>query len=102
MRILVPLTNDSFVFKFMISKTMQLTFNTNLCRGKPNNLNKLPLEVNFTFQVLYASLFEMNYNLCKKQVNETVFKKIINLILIKKYLGPYFNRQPGRNISLHS
>jgi hypothetical protein len=102
MRILVPLTNDSFVFKFMISKTMQLTFNTNLCRGKPNNLNKLPLEVNFTFQVLYTSLFEMNYNLYKKQVNETVLKKIINLILIKKYLRPYFDRQPGRNISLYS
>jgi hypothetical protein len=102
MRILVPLTNASFVFKFVISKTMQLIFNTNLCRGKPNNLNKLPLEVNFTFQVLYTSLFEMNYNLCKKQVNETVLKKIINLILIKKYLRPYFDRQPGRNISLHS
>jgi hypothetical protein len=43
-----------------------------------------------TFQVLYTSLFEMNYNLCKKQVNETVWKKIINLILIKKYLRPYF------------
>jgi hypothetical protein len=48
-----------------------------------------------TFQVLYTSLFEMNYNLCKKQVNETVWKKIINLILIKKYLRPYFDRQPG-------
>jgi hypothetical protein len=35
MRILVPLTNASFVFKFLISKTMQLTFNTNLCGGKP-------------------------------------------------------------------
>jgi hypothetical protein len=36
-----------------------------------------------SFQVLYTSLFEMNYNLCKKQVNETVWKKLINLILIK-------------------
>jgi hypothetical protein len=98
MRILVPLTNASFVFKFVISKTMQLIFNTNLCRGKPNNLNKLPLEVNFTFQVLYTSLFEMNYNLYKKQVNETVLKKIINLILIKKYLRPYFDRQPGNSL----
>jgi hypothetical protein len=61
MRILVPLTNASFVFKFLISKT----FNTNLCGGKPlivkefcislrtvffliNNLNKLPLGVDFT------------------------------------------------------
>ena len=35
MRILVPLTNAFFVFKFLISKTMQLTFNTNLCGGKP-------------------------------------------------------------------
>jgi hypothetical protein len=35
MRILVPFTNDSFVFKFLISKTLQLTFNTNLCGGKP-------------------------------------------------------------------
>jgi hypothetical protein len=26
----------------------------------------------------------MNYNFCKKQVNETVWKKLINLILIKK------------------
>jgi hypothetical protein len=34
MRILVPLTNAYFVFKFLISKTMQLTFNTNLCGGK--------------------------------------------------------------------
>jgi hypothetical protein len=29
MRILVPLTNASFVFKFLIDKRMQLTFNTN-------------------------------------------------------------------------
>jgi hypothetical protein len=35
MRILVLLTNVSFVFKFLISKAMQLTFNTNLCGGKP-------------------------------------------------------------------
>jgi hypothetical protein len=35
MHILVPLTNASFLFKFMISKTMQSTFNTNLCGGKP-------------------------------------------------------------------
>jgi hypothetical protein len=64
MRILLPLTNSSFVFKFLISKTMQLTLNTNLCGGKPlmsknfvfhsqeffliNNLNKLPLAVDFT------------------------------------------------------
>jgi hypothetical protein len=34
-RILVPLSNASFVFKFLISKTMQLTFSTNLCGGKP-------------------------------------------------------------------
>jgi hypothetical protein len=34
MRILVPLTNVSFVFKFLIGKRMQLTFNTNLCGGK--------------------------------------------------------------------
>jgi hypothetical protein len=54
------------------------------------------------FQVLYTSLFEMNYNLCKKQVNETVWKKLINLILIKKYLRPYFDRQPCRNIFLYS
>jgi hypothetical protein len=61
MRILVLLTIASFVFKFLISKTMQLTFNANLCGGKPlmvkefcislgrffflNNLNKLPLGV---------------------------------------------------------
>ena len=32
--ILIPLTNASFVFKFLISKPMQLTFNTNLCGGK--------------------------------------------------------------------
>jgi hypothetical protein len=43
-----------------------------------------------TFQVLYTSLFEMNYNLCKKQVNETVWKKLINLILIKKILAAIF------------
>jgi hypothetical protein len=55
-----------------------------------------------TFQVLYTSLFEMNYNLCKKQVNEIVWKKIINLILIKKYLRPYFDRQPCRYIFLYS
>jgi hypothetical protein len=64
MRILVPLTNAFFVFKFLISKTMQLTSNTNLCGDKPlivkefyislpgfffvNNLNKLPLGVDFT------------------------------------------------------
>jgi hypothetical protein len=30
MRLLVPLTNASFVFEFLISKTMQLTFNNNL------------------------------------------------------------------------
>jgi hypothetical protein len=30
MRILVPLTNASFVFKFLIDKTMQLTFSTNI------------------------------------------------------------------------
>jgi hypothetical protein len=35
MRSLVPLTNASFVFKFLISKTMQLIFNTDLCGGKP-------------------------------------------------------------------
>jgi hypothetical protein len=35
MRILVPLTNASFVFKFLIDKTMQLTFSTNICGGKP-------------------------------------------------------------------
>jgi hypothetical protein len=35
MRILVPFTNASFVFKLLISKTMQSTFNTNLCGGKP-------------------------------------------------------------------
>jgi hypothetical protein len=29
------LTNVSFAFKFMISKMMQLTFNTNLSGGKP-------------------------------------------------------------------
>jgi hypothetical protein len=34
MRILVPLTNASFVFKFLIGKTMQFTFNTNLCGDK--------------------------------------------------------------------
>jgi hypothetical protein len=45
---------------------------------------------------------EINYNLCKKQVNETVWKKLINLILIKKYLRPYFDRQPGRNVFLYS
>jgi hypothetical protein len=28
-----------------------------------------------TFQVLYTSLFEMNYNLCKKQVNETLVEQ---------------------------
>jgi hypothetical protein len=55
-----------------------------------------------TFQVLYTSLFEMNYNLCKKQVNETVWKKLINLILIKKYLRPYFDRQPCRNIIIYN
>jgi hypothetical protein len=55
-----------------------------------------------TFQVLYTSLFEMNYNLCKKQVNETVWENLINLILIKKYLRPYFDRQPCRNIFLYS
>jgi hypothetical protein len=64
MRSLVPLSNASFVFKFLISKTMQLTFNTNLCGSEPlivkefcillrrfffiNNLNKLPLGVDFT------------------------------------------------------
>jgi hypothetical protein len=32
----------------------------------------------------------MNYNLCKKQVKETVWKKIINLILIKKILAGIF------------
>jgi hypothetical protein len=64
MRILVPFTNASFVFKFLISKAMHLTFNTNLCGGKPlivkkicislrrfffiNNLNKLLLGVDFT------------------------------------------------------
>jgi hypothetical protein len=53
-----------------------------------------------TFQFLYTSLFEMTYNLCKKQVNETVWEKLFNLILIKKYLRPYFDRQPCKNISL--
>jgi hypothetical protein len=64
MRIPVPLTNASLVFKFLIRKTMQLTFNTNLCGGKPliakefcislrrfffiYNLNKLPLGADFT------------------------------------------------------
>jgi hypothetical protein len=48
-----------------------------------------------TFQVLYTSDHIT-------QVNETFWKKIINLILIKKYLRPYFNRQPGRNIFLYS
>jgi hypothetical protein len=36
-----------------------------------------------TFQVLYTSLFEMTYNLSQKRVNEIVWKKLINLILIK-------------------
>jgi hypothetical protein len=35
-------------------------------------------------------------------MNEIVWKKIINLILIKKYLRPYFDRQPGRNVFLYS
>lgn len=35
MRILVPLINASFVFKFLNSKTMQSTFNINLCGVKP-------------------------------------------------------------------
>jgi hypothetical protein len=30
-----------------------------------------------TFQFLHTSLFEMTYNLCKKQVNETVWEKMI-------------------------
>jgi hypothetical protein len=55
-----------------------------------------------TFQVLYTSLFEMNYNLCKKQVNETVWKKLINLILIKKYMRPYFGNPAETYFSIHN
>ena len=42
-RILVPLNNAFFVFKYLFSKTMQLTFNINLCGGKPQ---KTVLKVN--------------------------------------------------------
>jgi hypothetical protein len=43
------------------------------CQGVVANLEMTTQ----TFQVHYTSLFEMNYNLCKKQVNETVWKKNI-------------------------
>jgi hypothetical protein len=43
-----------------------------------------------TFQVIYTSLFEMNYNLSQKRVNEIVWKKLINLILIKNPCGYIF------------
>jgi hypothetical protein len=54
------------------------------CRRVEMGYEKKLIMATQTFQVLYTSLFEMNYNLCKKQVNETVRKKLINLILIKK------------------
>jgi hypothetical protein len=56
-----------------------------------------------TFQVLYTSLFEMNYNLCKKQVNETVWKKLINLILIKNTCGHILIGNPAETyFSIHN
>ena len=73
MRILVPLTNASFVFKFLISKTMQLTFYTNLFGGIPlivkelRNSTGLVIDVidiiiNNFIVTMICSLFTRNLN----------------------------------------
>jgi hypothetical protein len=88
------------VFKFLISKTMQLTFNTNLCGGKPqtekefcislrrvfffiNNVNKLSLGVDFTagglnqLQIIHSAfapnslrIYSANFLQCMNVNNE--------------------------------